>query len=62
MDGKKGRIPVSPVVNRITHEHDLSLHPEHEGAAYQKMTSVRAVELQDDVQSGLSRYLSKRIE
>ena len=28
----------------------------------QKMTPVRAAELQEDVQSGLSRYLSKRIE
>lgn len=28
IDGKKGRIPVPPVENRVPHEHDLSLHPE----------------------------------
>lgn len=32
MNSKKGRIPVPPVENRVTHEHDFSLHPEHEGA------------------------------
>lgn len=29
MNGKKGRIPVPPVANRVLHEHDLSLHPEY---------------------------------
>lgn len=29
MDGKKGRFPVPPVEKRVTHEHDLSLHPEY---------------------------------
>lgn len=32
MNGKKGRISVPPVENRVTHEHNLSLHPEYEGA------------------------------
>ena len=32
MDGGKGRIPVPPVATRIPHKHDLSLHPEYEGA------------------------------
>ena len=31
MNGKTGRISVPPVENRVTHEHDLSLHPEYEG-------------------------------
>ena len=28
----KERIPVPPVENRVTHKHDLSLHPEYTGA------------------------------
>ena len=32
MNGKTERIPVPPVENRVTHEHDLSLHPEYTGA------------------------------
>ena len=33
IDGKKGRIPVPPVDNRIPHKCDLSLHPEYEEKA-----------------------------